>query len=39
MTLNDIISLAAIIALGVIGIYFNHKFQEIGKEDYTSRKG
>lgn len=38
MTLNDIISLAAIIALGIIGIYYNHKFNEISKENFKSKR-
>lgn len=36
MTLNDIVSLTGIIILGVTGLYFNYKFNQIGKESNLS---
>ena len=39
MTLNDIVSITGIIILGITGIYFNYKFNQIGEDnDWSSAK-
>ena len=39
MTLNDVVSLTGIIILGITGLYFNYKFNQIGKDnDWSSAK-
>ena len=37
MNANDIVSMTAAIALVAMGLYFNYKFKQIGKdEDYSN---
>lgn len=38
MSANDIVSIAGIIILTAMGIYFNQKFKQIGKDDDFSHK-